>query len=206
MTPTVPPVLVCALGAAVLLAAACAGGKGPGTPANAAPTRRATPGAVVDPHAVQAVVRAPPATAAVTRESVIGRGRAAMRTANGPGDLDNGWSADVDIDGDGRLERATFLWDDEDKVLFAWFEGLARCRSGGSAAVAILLAVHGAGSARGMAEGSGFYAVWLDAGECGAEAAGLYGCRFDAAGQVTGCGPAVIDEPVDGIIIAPPPR
>ena len=41
----------------------------------------------------------------------------------------------------------------------------------------------------------------LDVGECAAQAAGLWGCRFDAQGNETECGMATLDEKTDTLTI-----
>jgi hypothetical protein len=66
----------------------------------------------------------------------------------------------------------------------------------------MLIAINGKGNPRGRPAGSGFWAVDLDAGECGVKAAGIYGCRFDAKGNPTACGLVTIDEKNDDIVIA----
>ena len=43
--------------------------------------------------------------------------------------------------------------------------------------------------------------VELDELECGAQAADLFGCRFDAQGNRTACGAALIDAENDDIVI-----
>jgi hypothetical protein len=43
--------------------------------------------------------------------------------------------------------------------------------------------------------------VDVDKGECGAQAAGLLGCKFDASGAETACGVVTIDEKNDDITI-----
>jgi hypothetical protein len=46
---------------------------------------------------------------------------------------------------------------------------------------------------RGAPPGSGFYVVGLDAGECFARTAMLWGCEFDETGAESKCGEAIID-------------
>jgi hypothetical protein len=53
----------------------------------------------------------------------------------------------------------------------------------------------------GKPAGSGFWVVELDKGECGAQAAGLVGCRFDAHGSATACGAAMVDDKNDDVVI-----
>ena len=66
----------------------------------------------------------------------------------------------------------------------------------------MLIAINGKGNARHRPAGSGFYLVSLDAGECKADAAEAFGCKFDATGNPTACGVAVVDDKNDDIIIA----
>ena len=190
-------ILVCA-GLAVAIAglSGCknekaASGSGAGTPA-------AAPSANVNPAALQAMAKLPPPANATTATS-IGSGPTMINTANYPGDTDSFWVGQFDIDGDGDVETTQFLWDDEDKILFAYAETDIPCTNGGTATVAILAGVNAAGNARGRAPGSGFYAIYFDGTECGALAAGLYGARFDAAGHVTAWGAVVVDSSGDEI-------
>ena len=171
------------------------GSKKPATTAGAAPA------VTVNPSALQAMAKTPPPANAMQRTS-LGKGKASVNTANSPADTDSYWVGQLDIDGNGTLEETQFLWDDEDKVFYAYAETVAPCANGGTAGVAILAGVNCKGNTRGRPEGSGFYAVYFDAMECGAAAAGLYGCRFNAAGNVTAWGEALVDAANDEIIIA----
>jgi hypothetical protein len=66
----------------------------------------------------------------------------------------------------------------------------------------ILIGVNASGNARNRPVGSGFWIAAVDKSECGAQAAGLWGCRFDTSGNETACGVATIDERNDDIVIA----
>jgi hypothetical protein len=50
--------------------------------------------------------------------------------------------------------------------------------------------------------GSGWCAVKLDAGKCGAKQSGVYRCRFDGAGSPTECGLATIDNHTGEVDVA----
>lgn len=150
------------------------------------------PSAKVNPAPLQAQAKQPPPSNA-TQKTSIGQGKMAVQTANKPGDTDSYWVQQFDIDGDGDMEQTDFLWDDEDKVLYAYAQTEVACSFGGTAVVAILAGVNGAGNSHGRPAGSGFYAVYFDGTECGAAAAGLYGCKFDAAGNATAWAGAVVD-------------
>jgi hypothetical protein len=183
-----------------LICAACAENHGSGKSMTEAKSKSA-PAAKVNPAEVQAMAKAPTPPASATRQSSIGKGKTAVKSANAPGDTDSYWVMELDIDGDGMVEETSLLWDDEDKVLLAYAETDVPCQWGGTAAVSLLVGVNGKGNTRGMPEGSGFYAVYFDATECAAEAAGLYGCKFDARGNATACGAAVLDEATDTVAI-----
>ena len=158
----------------------------------------AAPALNVSPTALQARAKAPPPPSA-TKATSIGKGSAAINTGNSPTDTDSYWVEEIDIDGDGTLERTEMLWDDEDKVLFAYSETDAPCANGGIAVVQLLAGVNGAGNSRGRAAGSGFYAAYFDASECNAAAAGLYGCKFNASGTVTEWAGVVVDAAGDEV-------
>ncbi len=160
-------------------------GKGPG--AKEAGSIRVDPGGVQD----RAKAPPPPST---TIQTSLGKGTASVKTANATGDIDRYWVQELDIDGDGTVEQTELIWDDEDKVLFAYAETDVPCTIEGTAVVAVLVAVNGEGNRRERPAGSGFYAVYLDLGECGAGVAGLFGCNFNARGKSTECGAAVIDQ------------
>ncbi len=133
---------------------------------------------------------------------MAGKNKTKIGTANQPGDDDSFWIEAIDVDGDGDVEDANVVWDDEDKVLFTYTTGSFTCKNGGTASGDLLIAVNGDGNPRKRPAGSGFWLADLDAGECGVQAAALWGCKFDATGNETACGVAAIDEKNDDIVIA----
>ncbi len=141
----------------------------------------------------------PPADA--QKSDSIGKGNITMNTANSPGDTDSFWVQQIDVNGDGTVESANLIWDDEDRILYFYYEGGFKCKNGKTGSGAVLVGVNGKDNPRNRPAGSGFYAVSLDKDECGAEEAGLWGCRFDAAGNPTACGTVGIDDKYDDIII-----
>jgi hypothetical protein len=158
-------------------------------------------GPAVKPDAVQKKAgTAPPSTA--TKTKTAGKSATKLSTANSPTDDDSFWIEKLDIDGDGNIDDANLVWDDEDKVLFAWKDGTFTCKKGGTGAGELLVAVNAAGNPRGRPAGSGFWVAALDKGECNSQTAGLWGCKFDAKGTETACGVATIDEKNDDLIIA----
>jgi hypothetical protein len=141
----------------------------------------------------------PPADA--KKSASIGEEVISVSTANSPGDTDSVWVRQIDVNGDGSVESANLIWDDEDKILYFYYEGGFKCKNGNTGTGAVLIGVNGKDNPRNKPSGSGFYAVSLDKDECGAEEAGLWGCRFDAAGNPTACGTAAVDDKYDDIII-----
>src|SRR5262245_47849468 len=67
------------------------------------------------PAAVLAKAKAPTAPADAKKATAIGKGNVKVNTANGADDTDSIWVEELDIDGDGNVEKSDVLWDDEDK-------------------------------------------------------------------------------------------
>jgi hypothetical protein len=157
-------------------------------------------GPTVKPTAVgKKAGTAPPASATPTKTA--GNNKAKVSTANSATDDDSFWVEKLDVDGDGDVEDTNLVWDDEDKVLFAYSVGAFACRNGGTATAELLVATYAAGNARKKPAGSGFWVADLDKGECGAQAAAMWGCKFDASGNETACGVAALDEKNDELVI-----
>lgn len=154
---------------------------------------------VEPPVSVQGKANVPP-PAHAKKGPTVGKGKLAMNTANAARDADSFWVEEIDIDGDGTVERTDVLWDDEGKVLYLYADGTFTCTTGGTGEGAMLIAFFGQGNPHRPA-GSGWYVVELDKLECGARAAGVFGCRFDAKGNWTACGAATIDAKNDDIVI-----
>jgi hypothetical protein len=157
-------------------------------------------GADVDPAAVQKKAGTPP-PASATKGTAAGADSMEIATANGDADSDSVWVEEIDIDGDGTVEETTLVWDDEDKVLFAYSEGTFTCDNGGTGEGGMLVAVNAKDNPRKRPAGSGFWIVEIDETECGAEAAAMMGCQFNAKGKDTACGVATIDEDDDDIVV-----
>jgi hypothetical protein len=153
------------------------------------------------PPAVVAKAKTPTPPATATKKTTIGKNGARINTADKPQDDDMFWEESIDVNGDGTVDEADMLWDDEDNTLFLAETGPFKCKSGGTGSGDVIVALYGQGNTGNHPVGSGWYAVDLDAGECGARAEGLYGCRFDANGNPTACGVAVIDDARDDIVI-----
>jgi hypothetical protein len=168
-----------------------------------AAAKTSSPVKVQVPAAVRSMADNPKPPAGATKKTNIGKGKTAVDTSNGPGDEDSFWVEKIDVDGDGDVEATDVVWDDEDRVLYLYNENDSLvCAGGGDATADMLVAINGKGNARKRPAGSGWYIVSLDEGECSAEAAEAYGCRFDAQGNPTACGVAVVDAKNDDIVFA----
>jgi hypothetical protein len=178
--------------------AACAGGAGDGADADTheGHGEHAAVGVEFDPgEAIITVVRifeTPPDSK--VDGTLIGEGGLSLETMDDEFDVDALWKESLDVDEDGAADEVTLVYDDEDGILFAYAVDSFDCLSGdGTATAGILMAVHDDGNAAGAPEGSGWYIVGLDAGECAAQTAMLWGCEFDANREETVCGTAAID-------------
>jgi hypothetical protein len=223
--------IACAL--SLIFAAACAGEKGEstsststtptpvtsttGTPAATATisaTGTSSPVRKVGLHskhkpnpAVIAKGKAPDPPSGAKKTNTIGKGKLAVKTDNASADTDSFWVEELDINGDGKPEETDLLYDDEDKVLYLYAETNFSCADGtGEGSGAMLMAINGQGNRRNRPAGSGWYLAELDAGECAAQTAALWGCRFDANGNRTECGLAQAQVVEDDIIIVEPDR
>lgn len=164
-------------------------------------TSQSLPVPQVNPEQVQALAKSPSPPANATPMTSVGVGEASIPTTNSAGEGVPSWAAQVDITGDGAAESATVFWDAEDGMLFAYAEAMVTDGLGSVADAQVLIGVNAKGNPRGMAEGSGFYAVFFDVVEGGAEDAGLFGARFDPAGNVVEAGAIVLDAENDEIAI-----
>jgi hypothetical protein len=135
--------------------------------------------------------------------TMIGEEGLSLETTDGEFDVDSLWKTSLDIDEDGAADEVTLVYDDEDGILYAYAVDTFECLSGdGTASAGILMGIHDDGNAMGAPESSGWYIVGLDAGECAAQAAMLWGCEFDVDGNETKCGTATIDMAAGMVTIA----
>ena len=153
------------------------------------------------PTSVIDKAKSPAPAADAKKAKSIGKKKVKVNTANSADDTDSMWVEQLDIDGDGNAEEASLLWDDEDKVLYLYADGTFTCTNGGTGEGGMLIALYGDGNTSKKPVGSGWYVVGLDKGECAAQAAGIFGCKFDAQGNPTACGAAKINAKNDDIMI-----
>ena len=134
---------------------------------------------------------APSATAKnQSQKSSIGKGATSVKSS-APASF---WTDQVDIDDDGTVEDNQFLWDAQRGVLYTYREDNFTCANGKPESGSILMAIYAKGNKAGKPVGSGWDVVGLNAGQCGIAKAGTYGCKFDASGNYTECGAAVVNE------------
>lgn len=191
------------VGVALVALAACSKEKQPEPAAVAAPAPSVSP-----------IVSSPPSASTIAMATnVDAPDNATMATAATSGPLsastaqagdagDSSWVAQVDVDGDSTAAQATFVWDDEDKILYIAAEDDEVCAAGGTALANTLTALFATGNVAAQPVGSGWTATYLDATECGASAPVLWGERFDSTGTVYAAGVATIDANGDLVIAA----
>ena len=141
--------------------------------------------------AAKAASPAPGATAKNQgQQTSIGKGAASVK-ASAPSAY---WTDLVDIDDDGMVEDNQFLFDSKRGILYTYREDDFKCADGKPENGNVLMAIYTKGNQAGMPVGSGWYVVALTAGQCGEKRPGLFGCKFDANGNLRPCGAAVIHE------------
>jgi hypothetical protein len=101
------------------------------------------------------------------------------------------WFEMVDIDSNGTPEKVGFMWDGINKVVYAYTHDPVTLDDGTTAANGLVVAQFGEGNKMDRPMGSGFwaYATARDTVSYRQVEGSLYGCRFDAAGEETDCGP-----------------
>jgi len=124
-----------------------------------------------------------------SQQSSIGKGQLTASV----GQPSSFWTEEVDVDDDAVVETSDFLFDSQNGILYTYREDDFACPDGGTTNGGILEALYADGNKAGKPVGSGWYAVNLNATQCGAKNAGVYGCRFDADGNPTTCGAATIN-------------
>jgi len=179
---------------ALVAVAACAKEKA-AAPESASPVVSSPPSATTT--AMAANVDAPDSAMLVTS---VSSGPLSVNTQQVDDAGDSSWVAQVDIDGDSTAATATFVFDDEARILYIAAEDDEACTAGGVAQANTLTALFAAGNEAAAPTGSGWTATYLDATECGAAAPVLWGERFDSTGTVYEAGVATIDNNGDLVI------
>jgi hypothetical protein len=124
-----------------------------------------------------------------SQKTTIGKEKLAVK-ASQPSSF---WTEEIDLEDDGSVESTDFLYDANRGVLYTYREDDFTCSDGQPGRAKMIQAVYTAGNKAGKPVGSGWYAVRLNEGKCGAKKAGEYGCRFDASGNPTECGAATVN-------------
>lgn len=188
--------------AALVVLAGCSKDKAPdAVPSMAAPAAAAPVLSSPPAPATTALAATPDAPETATMTGVATSGPISANTAQEGDAGDRSWVAEVDVDGDGTMAQATFVWDDEDKILYIAVEDDEVCADGGVAMANTITALYADGNVDGAPVGSGWTATYLDATECGAAEPVLWGERFDANGNVTVAGEAMISPSTGDLMI-----
>lgn len=133
-----------------------------------------------------------------TQKNSIGKGALTVTTQQ-PVEF---WREQIAFSGRGMI-TTDFLYDPNVGVLFGYREDDFKCVNGQPAYGGILEALYTKINHANKPAGSGWYAVELDTGKCAANKSGVYGCRFDASGNVAECGAATLNSHTGQLDIAP---
>jgi hypothetical protein len=101
------------------------------------------------------------------------------------------WYEMADIDSNGTQEKVGFMWDSNDKVMYAYTLDPVRLDDGTMAKKGLVVGQFAEGNTAKRQQGSGFwaYATTRDTLSYRLVTGSLYGCRFDQYGRTTECGP-----------------
>jgi opacity protein-like surface antigen len=134
---------------------------------------------------------APPSDARESgQRNSIGKGQVAVTTAQ-PVSF---WQEQIAVGGSlHAVVKTDFLHDPNLGVIYGYRDGDFECKNGQSVSGRVLEARYTAGNKAGKPAGSGWYAVELGTGKCGAKKPGVYGCKLDSSGTATDCGLATIN-------------
>jgi hypothetical protein len=132
------------------------------------------------------------------KKDSIGKGKVAVK-ASQPSSF---WVEELDVDDDGTVETSDFMYDAQRGVLYTYREDDFTCPNGKPESGSILEALYAKGNKAGKPVGSGWYEVGLNAGQCNAQQAGMFGCRFDANGNATECGAIAVNYATGEVDIA----
>lgn len=132
---------------------------------------------------------APPATAKQkSQKNTIGEGMAAVTTAE-----PSSYWVEENVMAEHTKVITEFLFDSKMGVLYAYRNGDFACNTNKNMSGHVLEALYTKDNQAGQPAGSGWFVAELAAGDCGAKEPGIFGCRFNAEGQHTGCGVATMN-------------
>lgn len=133
-----------------------------------------------------------------SKQAVIGRGKAMIDT----GDPKNSfWNEPVDLNGAGAVVNSDILWDASSKILYFFAHTTLRCTHGKPVEGDILVGIYGKRNFLSKSPGSGWWVANLSADQCEIAVPGLYGCKFDAQGNILACGRAEVDPRINDMAI-----
>jgi hypothetical protein len=100
------------------------------------------------------------------------------------------WEETADVDSSGTTETVTMLWDETNKVFYAFTRDPIRLAGGSMADQGLMVAQFGEGNTQTRVPGSGWYAYVTsrDTTSAGDITGTLFGCRFDNNGMEQACG------------------
>lgn len=153
-----------------------------------------------EPKAAAPKKKAPPPKKGEAPVTGVGKGKLAVTTTHKPNEQAVVMQEQVDFAGDGVAEQADVTVDDYQHIAFAYALEDETCKDGTVVHGAEILAVYGPNNSMKQPVGSGWYAAELSAGQCGASESTIWGVRFDANGNVTAEGFAMIDPRTNDLV------
>jgi hypothetical protein len=137
----------------------------------------------------------------------------ASRLGSGPMEVDLGvdamtWEESGDVDSSGTTETIAFLWDEANKVLYAFTRDPIRLADGAMADQGLMVAQFGEGNTKARVPGSGWYAYVTarDTTSAGQVTGNLFGCRFDNQGTELECGTGTWEKTANEFILEVQPQ
>lgn len=132
------------------------------------------------------------------KKAAIGHGRAMIDTGE---PKNSSWNEPADLGGAGTVVNADMLWDASSKIFYAFARTTLHCTHGKSIEGDLLIGIYGKKNFLSKVPGSGWWVVDLEQYQCQAPLAGLYGCKFDAAGNTLACGRAELDTRINDMAV-----
>jgi hypothetical protein len=137
----------------------------------------------------------------------------ATRLGSGPMEVELGenamaWQESADVDSNGTTETVGFLWDDTNKVLYAFTGDPITLEDGSMASQGLMVSQFGEGNTKSRVAGSGWYAyvVDRDTTDTGDITGTLFGCRFDNFGTEEECGEGTWERTANEFILEVQPQ
>jgi hypothetical protein len=171
------------------VAAVSCGKRAEQTPGSTSAAPEATPAPRVEAHMLKqwmiGLANRRPGPGA-THANTLGYGALGVNVAGNA----TAWFEMADVDSNGTKEKVGFMWDAANKVMYAYTRDPVTLSDGTLADKGLLTVQYAEGNTLNREIGSGFWAYAVERDSTAAGVTGtLFGCRYNAAGDETECGP-----------------